>query len=1309
SEVRYSLLDWRQRYWFTVQPHTGVVALVSPLDRETTSHLTVPLEARTSQGSAEATLYVTVEDVNEFPPRFANDVYQTQITEEDDRHLPKPVIQVVARDRDGGSWGVLRYSLSGDGVSQAQDPHPQDPNPNLHNDNLNNEATRRQYFPQSRSSSLSTPHQPELTPIAKSSLRLLPVSSSLVSDIVLGLAGPALRSPGAPPPAVAPPSVSKSKHWTRRRAAFSIDPESGTIYVLKPLDRDAPTGHARWRLTVTATDGQYTASTDVLVNLKDVNDNAPVFPHDVVDANVLENSMSGTTVAVVTAHDADDPHEGDNARLSYSLLKNVIDERSRLPMFTVDRQTGALRTAVCCLDREHTSSYGLVIAATDGGGLQGTCTVTVNIDDVNDVPPSFVRSHVDVLVPEHRQPSFQRSSSHGASPSNGAPSSSDVSSDGVTSSKEVTLPKEELSSSAMLSSNREFPSRGLPSSKSRSNVSENFISTLAVTDPDTSNVFAYRVVPGSGHGWQLVEVAASTAGADLFSRVPLDFENPQHRAGLNFRVQVTDQGDMPWSSHPRVSECSVTVTVQVFAGHGNDRWFAGHGNDSSLVTVNVDDVNDNPPFLLGGSRVQLPPMAGGSDGGGLGLPAGSRVPFTLTLDDPDDWPQGHGPPFHLDPHLTADAGYRVSFYPGRASAGGGVVVAAELLTLRPLSAAVSVPLTLSDAGSPPMRRQMTLTLVPHSAESAHRNVSLVKIATVVSAHAAPPAPLGRLPRLPFPGDATQRHGTDTETDNVSSLFRDKFRFNFYEPDPVTGKSLGNSSRGLDKFSARITWQGANSGIRLDSDSGSLLLDPAAGLGRHEAKLLLSSASGEAHELTVYADVSSVGVADALKSTPIDLAILPHELLTNADAEEPNSESPLDRLLRLLNQHLADYSELSRADSPKSHDMSAHRPHVMVVAVETIRRNHDSHTRVWLLQQPPERHLRFALEPLIFQHQHKIEAEVGAAVLGAGVSTLGDCASRRVACRCCCRDRAALDQRWHLADAGARSHAGPSLRIESLCRCPVQDGAEEERGQLASLTSAHAVTAGLEICECGPDICGCGPEICGCGPEICGCGPEICGCSPEICGCCLSAVRVFGHLLPLPEIVNNNHSSNNSNKNTSNSAGSVTSFANVISGCTSPSVCTNTSCPPPLTCGHSWGLNTCGCAAGEELSRDGTACLDVDECRYDPCLNLGVCVNTHPGYRCVCGPAHRGEHCEWGAAGALEAPYSLSILVASAVASAAALLLSMDLVNLPPPTGGSIDMEDPDILLPPPPLHFNPSSTTFGFDGGGLNFRAGSLQ
>ncbi|XP_047740918.1 neural-cadherin, partial [Hyalella azteca] len=786
-----------------------------------------------------------------------------------------------------------------------------------------------------------------------------------------------------------------------------------------PLDRDAPTGQARWHLTVTATDGQHTASTDVVVNLKDVNDNVPVFPHDVIDAHVLENSLAGTTVVVMSAYDADDPHESDNARLSYSLLKNIIDESSGLPMFTVDRQTGALSTAVCCLDREHTKSYGIVLAATDGGGLQGTCSVNVNIDDVNDVPPSFVQSHVEVSVPEYRQPSYDDSSSHGISSSNRASSSHDASSSSVILSPiEDSLPNGGSSSSAMFSSNVEFPA-----SNSRSNFSENFITTLVVVGPDESNVFAYRVVPRSGLGWQLVEVRAGAAGADLFSRVPLDFENPQHRAGLNFRVQVTDQ-----------VRCYV---------------------------VSVEDVNDNPPLLLGGSRVQLPPMAGRSDKELPGLPAGSRVPFTLTLDDPDDLSQGHGPPFELEPNLTDDTGYRVSFNPGLVSAGGGVVVAAELLTLKSLVSAVSVPLTLSDAGSPPMRRQITLTLVPHSAESAHRDVGVVKIATVVSAQATSNAPIGRLPHLPFLGAATQRHGTNAETDAVSYKFWNKFRLNSDKPHPKTEIVFSNSSRGLNKPSARITWLGSNSGIHLDSDSGFLLLDPAAGLGRHEAKLLLSSTSGDEQELTVYADVSNIGVDEALRSTPVDLAILPRDLLTSSDAEEPNSdssESLLDRLLKLLNQQLAEYSAEAGTDCLKSHGMSAIQPHVMAVAVETIQLSHDSHTRVWLLQRSPESQHGFSLESLIFQHQHKIEAAVGAAVLGAGVAALGECASRRVACRCCCRDIATLGQRWHLADAGDRSHAGPSLRIESSCRCPAQDGAEEERGQLASLTSARAVTA-----------------------------------------------------------------------------------------------------------------------------------------------------------------------------------------------------------------------------------------------------------
>ncbi|MPC83926.1 Cadherin-related tumor suppressor [Portunus trituberculatus] len=40
------------------------------------------------------------------------------------------------------------------------------------------------------------------------------------------------------------------------------------------------------------------------------------------------------------------------------------------------------------------------------------------------------------------------------------------------------------------------------------------------------------------------------------------------------------------------------------------------------------------------------------------------------------------------------------------------------------------------------------------------------------------------------------------------------------------------------------------------------------------------------------------------------------------------------------------------------------------------------------------------------------------------------------------------------------------------------------------------------------------------------------------------------------------------------------------------------------------------------------CKDVDECQWRPCLHGGSCLNLQPGYVCVCGPGHVGDHCQW---------------------------------------------------------------------------------
>ena len=71
------------------------------------------------------------------------------------------------------------------------------------------------------------------------------------------------------------------------------------------------------------------------------------------------------------AEDYDDPEEGNNAKISYTIQKNVIDEETGDAMFRINSETGRITTALCCIDRERASKYTLQVVATDGGGLKG--------------------------------------------------------------------------------------------------------------------------------------------------------------------------------------------------------------------------------------------------------------------------------------------------------------------------------------------------------------------------------------------------------------------------------------------------------------------------------------------------------------------------------------------------------------------------------------------------------------------------------------------------------------------------------------------------------------------------------------------------------------------------------------------------------------------------------------------------------------------------------------------------------------------------------------------------------------------------
>ncbi|KAK4315380.1 hypothetical protein Pmani_013299 [Petrolisthes manimaculis] len=74
---------------------------------------------------------------------------------------------------------------------------------------------------------------------------------------------------------------------------------------------------------------------------------------------------------------------------------------------------------------------------------------------------------------------------------------------------------------------------------------------IAAADRDHDNHFHYRVVEGSGNGWDHFAVRTVGAVGQLYPIKVLDYENSKHREGFRFMVQVTDQvSAIPEKSFP---------------------------------------------------------------------------------------------------------------------------------------------------------------------------------------------------------------------------------------------------------------------------------------------------------------------------------------------------------------------------------------------------------------------------------------------------------------------------------------------------------------------------------------------------------------------------------------------------------------------------------------------------------------------------------------------------------------------------------------------------------------------------------------
>ncbi|XP_036096460.1 LOW QUALITY PROTEIN: protocadherin alpha-2-like [Molossus molossus] len=136
----------------------------------------------------------------------------------------------------------------------------------------------------------------------------------------------------------------------------------------------------------------------VEVEVKDINDNPPVFPMAVKTIGFHESRLLDSRFPLEGATDAD---IGVNALLTYKLSSS---EFFFLDIQTNDEVSQSLSLVLRkSLDREETASVNLLLVATDGGKpeLTGTVQLLINVLDVNDNEPTFDQSVYKVQLLEN--------------------------------------------------------------------------------------------------------------------------------------------------------------------------------------------------------------------------------------------------------------------------------------------------------------------------------------------------------------------------------------------------------------------------------------------------------------------------------------------------------------------------------------------------------------------------------------------------------------------------------------------------------------------------------------------------------------------------------------------------------------------------------------------------------------------------------------------------------------------------------------------------------------------------------------------
>ncbi|XP_025049715.1 protocadherin gamma-C5-like isoform X2 [Alligator sinensis] len=161
-----------------------------------------------------------------------------------------------------------------------------------------------------------------------------------------------------------------------------------SLITRESLDREKI---AQYTIDLTARDAGSPALTTkitILLNISDVNDNSPSFSQPFYNSFLQENNPPGSLLCTVSAAD---PDEGDNSRLTYSIVESEIQEAPASSFVHINPDDGNIY-AQRTFDFEQFRVLQIPVAVQDSGSppLSSNTTVYIFILDQNDNSPAIL-------------------------------------------------------------------------------------------------------------------------------------------------------------------------------------------------------------------------------------------------------------------------------------------------------------------------------------------------------------------------------------------------------------------------------------------------------------------------------------------------------------------------------------------------------------------------------------------------------------------------------------------------------------------------------------------------------------------------------------------------------------------------------------------------------------------------------------------------------------------------------------------------------------------------------------------------------